>query len=140
MTKNAKKRIARKAAAASARKFDISKVKHVSENDTIIHEYNGTSVRKWAQSVRDMGITELPELYLYLETVPVRSKDGTRVIIEGKYAIGCNWKGKPISFKRFCAGTGYKLPCSGTREKCLELIRDYTCALNMSGKYANKGK
>lgn len=138
MNKNTKKRIARKAASA-VRKFDITKIKQISENDTVIHEYKGGSVRKWADSVRDMGITELPELYLYLETVPVRSKDGARVIVEGRYAIGCNWKGKPISFKRFCAGTGYKLPCSGTRDKCLELIKDYTCALNKSGKYANKG-
>lgn len=119
---------------------NMANFKPVGENESVISEYNGASVRKWAERAREMGVHELPKLYRFCSSLPIRSKDGKRVIVEGRYEIGCYWKGKPMTLKRYIAQLGFRLPTTGTAQKCDALIVDYKAALNLTGKYAPKAK
>lgn len=113
-------------------------IKAVEKTDTIISKYNGTSIRKWAEDMKKAG-NGLPKMYYYNPSHPLRRDgDGNKVIIEGKWRLGCYWKGQPIDFGRFTAGLGYKLPCSGSLERCKELFLEYKSALGGTGKYAKK--
>ena len=113
-------------------------IKTISENDKKISTFNGSSVRKWAEAVRKSG--KLPKVYYYLATEPIRDENGTRVLVEGKWRIGCYIKGRPADFAQFVAGFGFKLPVSGTKERCKELFEEYRAAISQTGKYAPKAK
>ena len=113
-------------------------IKTISENEKKISTYNGASVRKWAEAVRKSG--KLPKVYYYLATEPIRDENGTRVLVEGKWRIGCYIKGRPADFAQFVAGFGFKLPVSGTKERCKELFEEYRAAISQTGKYAPKAK
>ena len=113
-------------------------IKAISENDKKISTFNGSSVRKWAEAVRKSG--KLPKVYYYLATEPIRDENGTRVLVEGKWRIGCYIKGRPADFAQFVAGFGFKLPVSGTKERCKELFEEYRAAISQTGKYAPKAK
>ena len=116
----------------------MNTVKTISENEKKISTFNGSSVRKWADAVRKSG--KLPKVYYYLATEPIRDENGTRVLVEGKWRIGCYIKGRPADFAQFVAGFGFKLPVSGTKERCKELFEEYRAAISQTGKYAPKGK
>lgn len=118
--------------------FDISKIKPLT-NEEKIAVYNGGSVRNWAKYMRSAKI-ELPKIYMFCSSLPIRSEDGKRVIVEGKYELGCYWKGKPMTLARFIAQSGYKLPTKGAKDRCIELLAEYKSALNQTGKYAPKAK
>ena len=113
-------------------------IKTISENEKKIATFNGSSVRKWAEAVRKSG--KLPKVYYYLATEPIRDENGTRVLVEGKWRIGCYIKGRPADFAQFVAGFGFKLPVSGTKERCKELFEEYRAAISQTGKYAPKAK
>ena len=113
-------------------------IKTISENEKKISTFNGSSVRKWADAVRKSG--KLPKVYYYLATEPIRDENGTRVLVEGKWRIGCYIKGRPADFAQFVAGFGFKLPVSGTKERCKELFEEYRAAISQTGKYAPKAK
>ena len=113
-------------------------IKTISENEKKIATFNGSSVRKWAEAVRKSG--KLPKVYYYLATEPIRDENGTRVLVEGKWRIGCYIKGRPADFAQFVAGFGFKLPVSGTKERCRELFEEYRAAISQTGKYAPKAK
>ena len=95
-------------------------------------------MRKWAEAVRKSG--KLPKVYYYLATEPIRDENGARVLVEGKWRIGCYIKGQPADFAQFVAGFGFKLPVSGTKERCKELFEEYRAAISQTGKYAPKAK
>ena len=103
-------------------------IKTISENEKKISAFNGSSVRKWADAVRKSG--KLPKVYYYLATEPIRDENGTRVLVEGKWRIGCYIKGHPADFAQFVAGFGFKLPVSGTKERCKELFEEYRAAIS----------
>ena len=113
-------------------------IKTIGENEKKISTFNGSSVRKWADAVRKSG--KLPKVYYYLATEPIRDENGTRVLVEGKWRIGCYIKGRPADFAQFVAGFGFKLPVSGTKERCKELFEEYRAAISQTGKYAPKAK
>ena len=113
-------------------------IKTISENEKKISTFNGSSVRKWADAVRKSG--KLPKVYYYLATEPIRDENGTRVLVEGKWRIGCYIKGRPADFAQFVAGFGFKLPVSGTKERCRELFEEYKAAISQTGKYAPKAR
>ena len=113
-------------------------IKTIGENEKKIAAFNGSSVRKWAEAVRKSG--KLPKVYYYLATEPIRDENGTRVLVEGKWRIGCYIKGRPADFAQFVAGFGFKLPVSGTKERCKELFEEYRAAISQTGKYAPKEK
>lgn len=105
--------------------------------ETKISDYLGQSIRKWADAYRDAG-GKLPKLYYYCDTLPIRSEDGKKVICEGRYKVGCKIDGQPMTFQRFAASYGFKLPSSGSKERCAALCEEYKQALNRTGKYAPK--
>lgn len=113
-------------------------IKTIGGNEKKISTFNGSSVRKWAEAVRKSG--KLPKVYYYLATEPIRDENGTRVLVEGKWRIGCYIKGRPADFAQFVAGFGFKLPVSGTKERCKELFEEYRAAISQTGKYAPKAK
>ena len=113
-------------------------IKTISENEKKISTFNGSSVRKWADAVRKSG--KLPKVYYYLATEPIRDENGTRVLVEGKWRIGCYIKGRPADFAQFVAGFGFKLPVSGTKDRCKDLFEEYRAAISQTGKYAPKAK
>lgn len=117
-------------------KNTIKTIKTINENEKKISAYNGSSVRKWAAAVRKSG--KLPKVYYYLATEPIRDENGTKVIVEGKWRIGCYIKGRPADFAQFVANYGFKLPVSGTKERCKKLFEDYRAAISQTGKYAPK--
>ena len=101
-------------------------IKTIGENEKKISTFNGSSVRKWAEAVRKSG--KLPKVYYYLATEPIRDENG------------CYIKGRPADFAQFVAGFGFKLPVSGTTERCKELFEEYRAAISQTGKYAPKAK
>ena len=113
-------------------------VQPIKPEDVKVADFNGASVRKWAEAVRSSGENTLPKIYRFVSSLPVRSQDGKRVIVEGKYELGCYYKGKPMTLARFIAGYGFKLPTKGTMKRCDELIAEYKDALAQRGKYAPK--
>ena len=113
-------------------------IKTIGENEKKIAAFNGSSVRKWAEAVRRSG--KLPKVYYYLATEPIRDENGARVLVEGKWRIGCYIKGRPADFAQFVAGYGFKLPVSGTKERCKELFEEYRAAISQTGKYTPKAK
>ena len=46
--------------------------------------------------------------------------------------------GEPCLFSRVVAELGFKIPLSGSKEKCLERIEDLKQALNQTGKYSRR--
>ena len=79
-------------------------IKTIGENEKKISVFNGSSVRKWAEAVRKSG--KLPKVYYYLATEPIRDENGTRVLVEGKWRIGCYIKGRPADFTLPATGKG----------------------------------
>lgn len=116
-----------------------NKIKEFGENDIAIAEFNGASVRKWAEDVRKSG-KGIPKVYKFIDSAPVRSKDGKKVIVEGTWKLGVYIDGKPKTMQIWIAQFGYKLPTTGTAKRCDELVELYKSALNQTGKFAPKAK
>lgn len=112
-------------------------IKKVNVGDVVISEYLGASIRKWAETFRNSG-KKLPRVYMYCDTLPIRDRDGVKVIVEGKYKLGCYVDGHSQTLQTFIARTGYKLPTSGSKERCIALLEEFKQALNQTGKYAPK--
>lgn len=117
----------------------MKNLKSISEKEVKVSEYLGTSIRKWAEAFRASG-RKLPSVYMYCDTLPIRDEGGTKVIVEGKYKLGCKVDGKPCTLQKFIAEMGYKLPAGGSKERCIALLEEYKSALNQTGKYAPKAK
>lgn len=117
----------------------MSNYKTIKADETTIAKYNGASIRNFANSWRKSG-RKLPKLTLVCASQPVRTtEDGTtKVIVEGRYTIGAIVDSKPILLGRVAAELGFKIPLSGSKEKCLERIADLKQALNQTGKYSRR--
>ena len=114
----------------------MNNYKTIKADETTIAKYNGASIRNFADAWRKSG-RKLPKLTLVCTSQPVRTtEDGTtKVLVEGRYTIGAIVDGKPMLLGRIVAELGYKIPLSGSKDKCLERIEDLKAALNQTGKY-----
>ena len=129
----------REAILNNVKEYKMSRYKTVGADEMTIARYNGASIRKFAEEWRNSG-RKLPKLTLVCTSQPVRitDDDTTKVLVEGRYAIGAILDGKPILLGRIVAELGFKLALSGSKERCLERIADLKQALNRTGKYAPK--
>ena len=109
----------------------MNNYKTIKADETTIAKYNGASIRNFADAWRKSG-RKLPKLTLVCTSQPVRTtEDGTtKVLVEGRYTIGAIVDGKPMLLGRIVAELGYKIPLSGSKDKCLERIEDLKAALN----------
>lgn len=141
MRKNANKKVATKVAKGNNKKVATKVGKGLRGYDpsgeTLISAYNGTSLKNLATAWVAAGY-KMPIIYKFCASTPVRADGVNRVLVEGRYAIGCIFKGQKTTLSRVMAGLGYKLPCSGTPEKCDELIQKYKSAIKAAGARPNK--
>lgn len=135
MSKNNKKSEAVKAVKKSAKP-----AKEIGANEIAIAEYIGTSVRKMAEAWREKNGKKFPVVYKFCASTPIRSKDGKRVLVEGRYELGCVVDGKKEKLATVFARLGFKLPCGGSVERCDELLKEYRDAISKQGKFAPKAK
>lgn len=105
-----------------------------------VAEYESASLRKFAEWYRGQGL-KLPKLYYYCSSFPVRSEDGKRVLIQGRYSIGAKTPDGIISLAEIAARGGYKIRTSAKSEAAArDLLQDLKDAMNQTGAYAPKPK
>lgn len=135
---NAKKENAPKITKEERTKNAVAKCKKIAKDDEILHAYKGGSVRAFFDDVRKSG-AKMPHIYKFIDTTPLRNAKGKRVIIAGRYALGCvTADGVKMRFAEWVARYGYKIPTTGNAAKCDELIDEYRAAYAQQGKYAPK--
>lgn len=105
-----------------------------------VADFNSTSLRKFAEAYRKGG-QQLPKLYYYVSTFPVRDEGGKKVLVEGRYAIGAKTPTGIMSLAEIAARLGYKIRTTAKSEAAAkELLADLKAAINQTGKYAPKAK
>lgn len=105
-----------------------------------VAEYESASLRKFAAWYRGQGL-KLPKMYYYCSSFPVRSEDGKRVLIQGRYSIGAKTPDGIISLAEIAARGGYKIRTSAKSEAAArDLLQELKDAMNQTGAYAPKPK
>lgn len=136
----AKKENAPKISKEERAKRAAAKCKKIAKCDEILHTFKGGSIRALFEEVRAKG-AKMPHLYKFIDTTPLRNAKGKRVIIAGRYALGCvTSDGVKMRFAEWSARYGYKIPTTGNAAKCDELIKEYREAYAQQGKYAPKAE
>lgn len=105
--------------------------------ENLISAFNGCSLKGLATAWVAAGY-KMPIIYKFCASTPVRADGINRVLVEGRFSIGCIFHGQKTTLARVMAGLGYKLPCSGTPERCDELIKKYKDAIKKAGARPNK--
>lgn len=111
-----------------------------SATEVKVANFESGSLRKFAEWYR-ASRQKLPKLYYYISTFPVRTEDGKKVLIEGRYTIGAKTPDGIISLVEIAARGGYKIRTTAKSEAAAkELLADLKDAMNQTGKYAPKPK
>lgn len=111
-----------------------------SATEAKVANFESGSLRKFAEWYRASG-QQLPKLYYYISTFPVRTENKKKVIIEGRYTIGAKTPDGIISLAEIAARGGYKIRTTAKSEAAAkELLADLKAAMNQTGKYAPKPK